>query len=614
MNDSSEYVEKQPCPACREQGRDRTGDNLAVYPGDRGAHCFACGYHVHGESQRVTKPKLAKKLTDPLGGRYKELRVRKIDEKTCRMYGYRLAKFNCSEKSKYAKWSGTTVHVADYWRDGELCAQHVRFQKPKSFKWEGDADIDRLSLFGQHLWCGRGKRIVITEGEIDCMTVSMLWRNRWPVVSLASGVKSSVRNIKANLEFLSGYDEIILFFDNDEQGRIWAEKCAEILPPGKVKIVTLPEGMKDANDMHRKGQEQAMLQAIYEARSYQPDGILHISDIRRDRGKQQMWTWPWDCLTRSLMGMRSGEMTLIASGTGSGKSTWVRELAYHHILRGRKVGLMMLEENPTETEDDLISLHLNKPVRQILAGRELNLIMQAEGKEELDFGYPDDLTEAEYDAAAKFLRDTGIYIYDHGGRQEYGNCLARVEYLASGLDCDLIFVDHVTAVASDIADQGGERQCIDHIMKTFRSIVERTGVHIVVISQLNRLDGRAAEEGGQISLKNLRGSGSLGFWPNNILAIERDQQAEDPDERRIVKVRGLKGRFTGETGVAGTLKFNSETRRLEEIEWSPPVEGDSDGRTLEDDEELGQADADADAASDPDLEELDRAINGPNAG
>jgi hypothetical protein len=36
-------VSKQACPRCRENGRDRSGDNLAVYE-DGSAYCFSCGY------------------------------------------------------------------------------------------------------------------------------------------------------------------------------------------------------------------------------------------------------------------------------------------------------------------------------------------------------------------------------------------------------------------------------------------------------------------------------------------------------------------------------------------------------------------------------------------
>lgn len=36
----------EPCPKCRDAGRDSRGDNLVVYR-DSGSHCFACGYHAY---------------------------------------------------------------------------------------------------------------------------------------------------------------------------------------------------------------------------------------------------------------------------------------------------------------------------------------------------------------------------------------------------------------------------------------------------------------------------------------------------------------------------------------------------------------------------------------
>jgi twinkle protein len=130
-----------------------------------------------------------------------------------------------------AKVNGEIVEVSNYYKDGEIVAQHVRGHG-KTFKWKGDtAD---LPMFGQWLWSGKGKRIIITEGELDCLSISMLQQNRWPVVSLPNGVSHAPKAMRTNLEFLSGYDEIVLCFDNDDAGRAAAEKCADILPAGKV--------------------------------------------------------------------------------------------------------------------------------------------------------------------------------------------------------------------------------------------------------------------------------------------------------------------------------------------------------------------------------------------
>ncbi len=564
---------KQPCPKCREAGNDRSGDNLVVYPEGRGAHCFACGYHVHGTD--TEKRVAGKDLKRPLKGQIRSLKHRHIDQRTCSMYDYRLAKVN-----------GEIVEVANYYLDGKIVAQHTRGAK-KQFRWQGDTND--LPLFGQWLWSGKGKRIVVTEGEIDCLSVSMVWQNKWPVVSLPNGVQSGEKYIRMNSEFLAGYDKIVLCFDNDEAGRAGAEKCAELLPPGKVCIAHT--SLKDANEHLMRGESKKLLDAIYEARTYQPDGILHVSDITSgDAPVQKMWSFPWNNLTKGLMGQRSGEISLWASGTGSGKSSVMREMAYHHLIRGRRIGMLMLEEAPLETLDDLIALKLNKAVRQIRASRILNTLLIDEGGEALDFGFADNLTDEEYDDARDFFSEMPLYIYDHHGTNEFGSVLQRVEYMASALECDVIIVDHVTALVAGLARNGSERESIDEIMRQLRSIVERTGVHIDLVSQLNRLDGKAAEEGAQISLKNLRGSGSLGSVPNNVIAIERNQQAEDPEERNIVKVRILKGRFIGDTGVVGHLKFNKQTRRLDEAEWTEPGSEqelpDEAGSTLNADEIL----------------------------
>lgn len=247
--------------------------------------------------------------------------------------------------------------------------------------------------------------------------------------------------------------------------------------------------------------------------------------------------------------------------------------------------MLMLEEAPMETIDELVGLRLSKAVRQIKATRELNELMLLEGKPTQDFGFPDDLTDEEYEDAKRFFGEAPLYIYDHQGANEFNNVMQRVEYMAASLDCDVILVDHITALIAGMTDRGGtERESIDDIMRRLRSIVERTGVHLDVVSQLNRLQGKSAEEGGQISLNNLRGSGSLGSVPNNVIAIERDQQAMDPSERNVIKVRTLKGRFLGHTGLAGFLRFNPITRRLEEADWQEEIQDDNPGQTFTDPE------------------------------
>ena len=55
----------------------------------------------------------------------------------------------------------------------------------------------------------------------------------WPNVSLPSGAASAKKAIQNNLELLQGYEDVVLFFDNDEPGRKAAKECADILTTWK---------------------------------------------------------------------------------------------------------------------------------------------------------------------------------------------------------------------------------------------------------------------------------------------------------------------------------------------------------------------------------------------
>ena len=77
---------------------------------------------------------------------------------------------------------------------------------------------------------------------------------------------------------------------------------------------------------------------------------------------------------------------------------------------------------------------------------------------------------------------------------------------------------------------------------------------------------KGQEQGKEISLSMLRGSHSIAQISDAVIALERDQQAEDPVVANTTTVRVLKNRYAGETGVATYLLYNKDSGRLKEIE------------------------------------------------
>ena len=143
------------------------------------------------------------------------------------------------------------------------------------------------------------------------------------------------------------------------------------------------------------------------------------------------------------------------------------------------------------------------------------------------------------------------------------NLLSKLRYLAAVCKVDFIFLDHITIVTSGMESSSeGERKDIDILMTKLASLVQETGVGIIAIVHLKRAQGKHFNEGSNISLTDLRGSAGLEQLSFNVLALERDQQADDELERCSSRVRVLKCRETGDTGEADTLIYDRQTGRL----------------------------------------------------
>jgi twinkle protein len=102
-------------------------------------------------------------------------------------------------------------------------------------------------------------------------------------------------------------------------------------------------------------------------------------------------------------------------------------------------------------------------------------------------------------------------------------------------------------------------------MHRLRTLVEETGCGMILVSHLRRVDGNRGHENGiETGLNHLRGSQSIAQLSDCVIALERNQQADDDIEASTTKVRVLKSRYTGDVGIATHLLYDQETGRLRE--------------------------------------------------
>ena len=87
-----------------------------------------------------------------------------------------------------------------------------------------------------------------------------------------------------------------------------------------------------------------------------------------------------------------------------------------------------------------------------------------------------------------------------------------------------------------------------------------------MVSHLRRPQGQGHEDGAETSLSQLRGSAAIGQLSDMVIGLERDGQHENDIIRNTTRVRVLKNRFSGTTGLATHLYYDKVTGRLSEID------------------------------------------------
>ena len=172
-----------------------------------------------------------------------------------------------------------------------------------------------------------------------------------------------------------------------------------------------------------------------------------------------------------------------------------------------------------------------------------------------------------------------VWIHAHFGANDIDAIFSKLRFMIVGCNCRWVVLDHLHMMVSSTVE-GDERRAIDSIMTRLRSLVEETGVGLILVSHLRRIDGnRGHENGVETSVSHIRGSQSIAQISDAILSLERNQQSDDPIEASTTRVRILKSRYTGDVGIATYLLYDNETGRLSELagdELSNSAEEDID--------------------------------------
>ncbi len=523
------------CPACG------SSDGASINA-DGSAYCFVCSTLTPGTEGIIVIEPITPTVSDTSfikafnTGVPVSVSERRITKTTMEKYG------TVRDNGKY--------YFPYYDKDSVLVAAKVRPVDRKDFSAVGNWKA--ATLFGQNLYPSGGKYLTITEGEFDAMAAFQMTGSKWPVVSIRNGAASALKDCKANYEYINSFETIVVNFDGDEPGIKAAKEVAELFG-SKCKIFKPMPELKDACDWLSASKEAQFVDRWWRAEQFVPDGIVSGStlwDMVSTPMAPADCKYPWDGLNELTYGIRLGELVTITAGSGLGKSQVLRELVWHLIQNTPdNIGLMFLEESVRKTALSMMSLAANAPLH-----------------------LPDAVvSDEERKNAFEATLGTGrLYLFDHFGSTSIENIINRVRYLAKGMSCKYVFLDHLSIIISS-QESGDERKALDEVMTKLRMLVQETNIALILVSHLKRPSDKGHEEGAATSLAQLRGSASIAQLSDMVLGLERNGQAEDLIERNTTHVRVLKNRYSGITGPACHLLYNKETGRMFQTEVEQDV-------------------------------------------
>jgi len=529
-NMDKKWLDRGACPKCGSS--DGNVNHSEGY-----SFCFVCETRFGESMQTETIIPMKRESNIKTVGTLGALTERSISKETAQ-------KYNTDVK---VNGNMNTHHIYKYFDEsGNNIGNKVRNVSTKDMWVEGN--MTEALLFGQNIFAPNGKYITITEGEVDAMSAYELLGSKWACVSIKTGAGSALRDCKKAFEYLDSFDQIVISFDMDKQGREASEKVAQLFSPNKCKIMHMEH--KDANEYLQVNKREEFTRAWWNAQPFTPAGIVNLKDLKSTLFEEEYCEtclYPWTKLNDKTYGMRTGELITFTSGAGMGKSSIMRELMYHMLKNTNdNVGILALEEGIKNTTFNIMSVDAN-------ARLYINEVRKKYSQEELDTWFDNTVGTGRF------------FAFDHFGSINNDEILSRVRFMAQALDCKWIFLDHLSILVSGQEDND-ERKSIDILMTKLRSLVEQTGIGLLLVSHLRRPTGdRGHEDGKEVSLSHLRGSASIAHLSDSVVALERDQQAEDEVLANTTTIRILKNRYTGDTGIATHLFYDRETGRMKEI-------------------------------------------------
>ena len=375
--------------------------------------------------------------------------------------------------------------------------------------------------------------LLITEGEFDCLSaIESGFKN---AVSIPSGVNSTNEWLTTNWTFLEQFEEIIIWFDNDDAGLKGSREVYNRLSNNSVKIVSYTE-FNDINEvLHHKG-KQEVLEAILKAQTPVVEGIYTLDNIEDfNIYEAEKLKTGFNAIDEKIIGMVFGSLNIFTGRNGAGKSTILNQMYIGEALRQNyKCFIFSGELVASNVKDWLISTLANEQDFKTIESKS-GLIYKRVDNSSRSF-----ITER--------IKDK-IFLY---GDEDYNIniILKKMEILAKRFGVKVFCIDNLMVIEEDLVD---EYKIQTSIVKKLKNFAKKYNCMVHLVAHPRK------SQNVDVNKDDVAGSANITNLADYVTSIERKFNEDGTDD--ITKLSILKNRHTGKN-VSIELKYDDVRHRF----------------------------------------------------
>lgn len=374
--------------------------------------------------------------------------------------------------------------------------------------------------------------LLITEGEFDCLSaIESGFKN---TVSIPSGVNSTNEWITSNWTFIEQFEEVVIWFDNDEAGIKGAREVFNRLPNASVKIVRC-EVANDINELLHKYGKLAVLKQIEKASTPVLEGVATLDMIEDfDVHEAETLKLGIDDIDADLIGMVFGSLNVLSGRNGSGKSTILNQIYIAEAIhQGYKTFLF---------SGELVGGNVKYWLLQTLANEEQFAEYTAKDGHKYK-----KVTMQSKEKIVNDMKDR-FFLYD-SDNYRIEAIIEKMTVLAKRYGVRVFVIDNLMTVENSLKDKYEAETDIVKKLKNFAKKYNAL-VHLVAHPRKSMND--------EIEKDDVAGSANITNLADYVTTISR---AKDDVVEYDAILKILKNRHTG-VNVGKRLMFNIERKRF----------------------------------------------------